>query len=115
MKSDVKFTPWKKRKKGIHFSIESAETVIAEVRFVRRPDGSTSEDEADLIASAPTLLAVNAQLKSERDELLEALEALYEANHGGNGFNEFQKRFGFEMNKARDVAAALIQKARGAK
>lgn len=108
MKSDVKFTPWKKRKKGIHFSIESAETVIAEVRFVRRPDGSTSEDEADLIASAPTLLAVNAQLKSERDELLEALEACLKSAYPN-------KRDNPAMFEAFENAKSIVQKARGAK
>lgn len=45
--------PWSYRKLAKHFAIEAANGVrVAEVAFIGRPDGSTSEDTAALIVSA---------------------------------------------------------------
>ncbi len=57
--------PWHFERARVHFSVWSPTGVcVAEVRFVRRPDGTTSADDARLIAAAPDLLAA---LQKERE------------------------------------------------
>lgn len=45
--------PWTYRKAKYHFKVRAANgLLVAEVRYVKRPDGSTSEDQAALICRA---------------------------------------------------------------
>lgn len=58
--SDLLAGPWVLRKMTTHYAIEALEAGgvrVAEVRHVRRPDGSTSEREARAIAGLPELAA----------------------------------------------------------
>ena len=61
--------PWKVRKLTYHFAIDAAHDVrIADVRFIGRPDGTTSEVEATLIAAAPDLLAALLEIVAMTNE-----------------------------------------------
>ncbi len=58
--SDLLYTPWICRKKKLHYVIEAPNAGgvhVAEVKHISRPDGSTSELEANAIAATPDLLA----------------------------------------------------------
>lgn len=64
--------PWMGRQMTAHFAIEAANGVrVAEVNYIGRPDGSTSEDDVDFIVAA-----VNAydRLRAEHAEALSALK-----------------------------------------
>lgn len=58
-------SPWVARLKKTHFAIEASgagNVLIAHVRYIARPDGSTSESEAVAIAALPELVAAAEQL-----------------------------------------------------
>lgn len=54
METNHMATPWKYRQKAQHFVIEACNptVAVAEVRFIGRPDGSTSELDAEFIVTA---------------------------------------------------------------
>lgn len=57
-------TPWVYRRAITHFVIEAANGVrVAEIRFIGRPDGSTSERDARLIVAAVNKFAALAAIK----------------------------------------------------
>lgn len=58
--------PWSYRKARTHFVVEAANGVrVAEVRYVGRPDGTTSESAAAAIAALPELAAAAENLLEE--------------------------------------------------
>jgi hypothetical protein len=66
--SDLLDVPWACRKMKEHFAIEApaaGNVRIAEVRYVGRPDSSTSEREARAIAALPELAAAAEALLHE--------------------------------------------------
>jgi len=56
--------PWTYRRGRTHFHVSGPRTYVAQVPYVKRPDGSTSEDFARLIAAAPGLLEALRSLRA---------------------------------------------------
>jgi hypothetical protein len=66
--SDLLAGPWVCRKMSTHYAIEAPNAGgvrVAEVRHIGRPDGSTSEREANAIAMLPELVAAAENLLHE--------------------------------------------------
>lgn len=52
----------------------------------------------------------NRRLAEHAPELIHMLQALLEKTHGGLGFREFEKEYGFEMNECRSQCEELIRR-----
>lgn len=60
--------PWSYRRMKRHFVIEAANGVrVAEIRFIGRPDGTTSEDDARRIVAAVNFIETIPTEHMERD------------------------------------------------
>jgi uncharacterized protein (DUF362 family) len=58
--------PWKCRRMKTHFLVETTRGIrVAEVRYSKRPDGSTSEAEAAAIALLPEIVSAAQEFLTE--------------------------------------------------
>lgn len=55
----------------------------------------------------------NVKLIAAAPDLLKALEALLEADHGTLGFDEFVKKYGFSPSHSKEYASKALLKATG--